>query len=154
MKKVPSKKRELKSEQKISAEKEKLKRIEELHKTDREASIKGDFATLITLLTDDCVLLPPDSAPIAGKNAINRYFDEQKVLLSGIEITEYTHDFQEINIFGNLAYEWGYFSNTAKPAGGGDAIKGSGKLFRILKLQDDGSWKVSRSIWNVDTKPE
>jgi ketosteroid isomerase-like protein len=139
---------------KAHSEQEKLAEIEKLHKTDREASLKGDFPTLITLLTDDCVLLPPDSAPIAGKNAIQKYFDAQKDLLLGIEITEYVHDFQEIKIFGKWAYEWGYFSNTARPAGGGDPIKGSGILFRILALQDDGSWKVARSIWNIDSDSE
>ncbi len=132
----------------------KLPEIGKLHKMDREASLKGDFSTLITLLTDDCVLLPPDSAPIAGKDAIQKYFDEQKELLRGIEITEYKHDFQEIKILGDWAYEWGYFSNTARPTGGGELIKGKGKLFRILELQENGSWKVYRSIWNIDTDPE
>jgi len=136
------------------AEQENIAEIENLHKEDREASLKGDFATLLTLLTDDCVLLPPDRAPIAGKNAIREYFDEQKELLRGIEITEYKHDFQEIKIFGNWTYEWGYFSNTARPTGGGELIKGKGKLFRILELQGDGSWKVARSIWNIGSEPE
>jgi ketosteroid isomerase-like protein len=148
MKKENSGKKEQYSEQKYLAE------IEKLHKTDRAASIKGDFSTLISLLTDDCVLLPPDSPPIAGKEAILEYFDAQKDLLRGIEITEYVHDFQEIKIFGKWAYEWGYFSNTARPSGGGELIKGKGKLFRILELQDDSSWKVFRSIWNIDTDSE
>jgi uncharacterized protein (TIGR02246 family) len=124
--------------------------IEKLHKADREASLNGDLATLITLMTDDCVLLPPGKPPIVGKDAIQEYFNEQKEQLRDIEITEYIHDFQEIKICGNWAYEWGYFSNTAKPVDGGEIIKGRGKLFRILKLQEDGSWKVSRSIWNID----
>ena len=154
MKKDYHVKKKKSAEQERFSEKENLIGIEKLHKIDREASLKGDFATLITLMTDDCVLLPPDSAPITGKEAIQEYFDKQKELLRGIEITEYTHDFQEIKIFSNWAYEWGYFSNTAKPPDGDELIKGSGKLFRILCLQDDGSWKVSRSIWNIDTKPE
>ena len=134
-----------------SSEQEKLAEIEKLHMKDKEASLKGDFAILITLLTDDCALLPPDRPPIMGKDAISEYFDEQKELLREVEISEYKHDFQEIKIFGDWAYEWGNFSSTAKPANGGDFIKGKGKLFRILELQNDGSWKVARSIWNVDT---
>lgn len=136
------------------SDQKKLAEIERLHQTDREASIKGDFATLITLMTDDCVLLPPDRPPIAGKDAIQKYFDEQKKLLRGIEIKEYTHDFQEIKICGNGAYEWGYFSNTAKLSDGEELIKVSGKIFRILELQNDGSWKVARSIWNIDQDTE
>jgi ketosteroid isomerase-like protein len=138
-------------EQKQHSEQEQLAAIKTLHKTDREASLKGDFTTLITLLTDDCVLIPPDKPPISGKDAIQKYFDEQKKLLSEIEITEYTHDFQEIKIRGNWAYEWGYFSNTAKSKVSGELIRSSGKLFRIIEHQEDGSWKVARSIWNIDS---
>jgi ketosteroid isomerase-like protein len=144
-------KKEIAGKNKSHSERENLAQIEALHKRDKEASLKGDFATLVTLLTDDCTLLPPNSPPIVGKDAIQEYFDEQKELLRGIEITEYEHDFQEIKICGHWAYEWGYFSNTAKPVDGGDLIKGSGKLCRILKLQEDGSWKVARSIWNIDS---
>ena len=32
-----------------------------------------------------------------------------------IEITEYKHDFQEIKICDNWAYQWSYFSNMARP---------------------------------------
>ena len=136
------------------SDQKKLAGIEKLHKTDREASLKGDFAILMTLLTDDCILLPPNREPISGKDAIQEYFQEQKKQLQGIKIIKYEHDFQEIRIFNNWAFEWGYFSSAARPTGGGDLIKGSGKLFRILKLQDDGLWKVARSIWNIDTKAE
>ena len=141
-------------EQEKIEEVERLAEIKKLHKTDREASIKGDLSTLITLLTDDCMLLPPDSPPIAGKDNIKNFFDEQKALLKDIEITEYVHDFQEIKILGDWAYEWCYFSNMAQPKDGGKIISGKGKLFRILELQEDGSWKVARSIWNIDQDPE
>lgn len=128
--------------------------IEKLHEIDQEASQRGDFDTLITLMTDDCILLPPARPPIKGKDAIRKYMQDQKEQLDAIEIIEYSHDFQEIKILGKWAFEWGYFSNTAKPKGEEGLIKGSGKLFRILELQEDGSWKVSRSIWNIDSEPE
>jgi ketosteroid isomerase-like protein len=104
-------------------------------------------------MTDDCVLLPPDGPPIEGIDDIKKHFEEQKEFLSGIEIIEYVHDFKEVKILGDWAYEWCYFSNTAQPKDGGELIKGSGKLFRILCLQDDASWKVTRSIWNIDKDP-
>jgi ketosteroid isomerase-like protein len=131
-------------------EQEMLDEIERLHETDQAASKKGDFATLITLLADGCVLLPPGRPPIIGKDAIWKYFQEQKEQLCNIEIIEYMHDFQEIKICGKWAFEWGSFSNAARPAGGGEVIRGKGKLFRILERQENGSWKVSRSIWNSD----
>ncbi len=134
---------------KTPPEQESLAAIEKLHKIDQEASKRGDFDTLLTLMTDDCVLLPPERPPIKGKDAIREYIQGQKEQLHNIEITEYSHDFQEIKILGDWAYEWGYFSNAARAAG--ETIRERGKLFRILRRQEDGAWKVSRSIWNNDT---
>ncbi len=42
----------------------------------------------------------------------------------------------------------------ARPVTGEELIKGKDKLFRIIERQDDGSWKVARSIWNIDSEPE
>ena len=37
-----------------------LKSIEELHSKDKQAYMNGDFETLLTLFTDDGILIPPE----------------------------------------------------------------------------------------------
>ena len=70
--------------------------------------------------------------------------------LKDYTLIDYNHDFKEIKIIGEYAYEWGIYSGTYASKKNGNKISGSGKLMRILKQQKDGSWKVSRSIWTVD----
>jgi uncharacterized protein (TIGR02246 family) len=127
-----------------------LKTIEELHKKDKQASMNGDLETLLTLFTDDGILIPPESEIIEGKEALRNMLKQNFELHQDYITTEYNQDFKEIKILGRYAYEWGTYSGKYKSKDDGKEITGSGKLMRILKLQADGSWRVHRTIWTVD----
>jgi uncharacterized protein (TIGR02246 family) len=127
-----------------------LKTIEELHKKDKQASMNGDLETLLTLFTDDGILIPPEGEIIEGKEALRNMLKQNFELHQDYIITEYNQDFKEIKILGQYAYEWGTYSGKYESKDDGKEITGSGKLMRILKLQADGSWKVHRTIWTVD----
>ncbi|MGD2146356.1 MAG: SgcJ/EcaC family oxidoreductase [Anaerolineae bacterium] len=127
-----------------------LRCIEELHKRDMAASKARDTATLLSLCTDDCVMLPPGEDPIVGRDAIRASLEQDTVQEQDYRITEYVHKFEEVKVLGGWAYEWGIFSAAAEPVRGGREIRSSGKILRILRRQPDGTWKVSRSIWNND----
>ena len=124
--------------------------IEELHKKDMKAAKEGDFETLSSLMTDDCIIIPPNEEPLRGKKTIQENLKKQLEQQKNYKVTEYIHSFEEVKIIGEWAYEWGAYRGTVVPAAGGEPITESGKLFRILKRQPDGSWKVARAIWNVD----
>jgi ketosteroid isomerase-like protein len=52
-------------------------------------------------------------------------------------------EIQDVQIAGDWAFEWGYFSmkeNTAE----GKVSTGQGKVLRVLHRQADGSWKFAR----------
>lgn len=127
-----------------------LKSIEELHKKDKQASMSGDLETLLTLFTDDGILIPPEGEIIEGKEALRNVLKQNFELHQDYIITEYDQDFKEIKVLDQYAYEWGIYSGKYKSKDDGQEITGSGKLMRILKLQADGSWKVHRTIWTVD----
>jgi ketosteroid isomerase-like protein len=50
--------------------------------------------------------------------------------------------------------DWGYATGTytfeMTPKKGGAPIKGFGKFLTILEKQKDGSWKISRDIFNYN----
>lgn len=71
-------------------------------------------------------------------------------LLKEYRLVEYNQDFKEISILGEYAYEWGYYSGEYVSKKDSQEVTGSGKLMRILKLEKDGAWRVSRSIWTAD----
>lgn len=130
--------------------KHELDAIEELHKKDKMASLNGDIEELLSLFTDDGIVIPPEGEIIKGKENLRKMLVQNRDQLKEYKLTEYLHDFKEIKVIGEYAYEWGTYSGKYKLKKGHEEIKGSGKLLRILVKQKDGSWKVSRSIWNVE----
>jgi len=128
----------------------KLKAIQELHKKDKIASLAGDIETLLSLFTDDGIIIPDQGDIIQGKTNLKHFLEENNKILETHDLVEYNHDFQEIQIMGEYAYEWGYYSGKYIVKESGEEITGGGKLMRILALQKDRSWKVTRSIWTVD----
>jgi uncharacterized protein (TIGR02246 family) len=122
--------------------------IKTLHETDMAAAKIHDINTLITLMTDDCILLPPGQEPIRGRDAILKFMQEQLSENQKYEIIEYDQNFEEVKIIGDWAYEWATFHGTYHLKSGGPNLYERSKLFRILRRQPDGSWKVARSIWH------
>jgi uncharacterized protein (TIGR02246 family) len=130
--------------------KEDLAQIEKLHEMDMKASKEQNYDTLLSLCTQDCVMLPADQEPIIGIEAIKKWMKQNQAASENLQVTEYIQDFKEIKIIGDWAFEWGTYQGEAISMEGGETIKQSGKLMRILKRQPDGSWVVARSIWNTD----
>jgi ketosteroid isomerase-like protein len=80
----------------------------------------------------------------ANRAAILRLRDESR----GFQITDYILSFNEVKIVGDWAFEWGTYSGTVKPVDGGDAIRTTGNLIRVLKRDSDGSWKIARAMYD------
>lgn len=135
-------------------EQEALAGIKELHQKDIKASKAKDFDTLLSLWTDDGVLLEPGKTPVIGKEALKAYMDEQAKISQTYEIKKYEHKWGEIKVTGDWAFEWGFFDAEAEMKESGEIIKQRGKLLRILKKQKDGSWKCARAIGSYDEPSE
>jgi uncharacterized protein (TIGR02246 family) len=125
-----------------------LTAIQKLHETDMAAAKIHDINTLITLITDDCILLPPGQEPIRDRDAIWKFMQEQLPESQKYEITEYVQNFEEIKIIDDWAFEWATFHGTYHLKSGGTDLHERSRLFRILRRQSDGSWKVARAIWH------
>lgn len=129
-----------------------LAAIEELHQKDQLASLNGDLETLLSLFTEDGILIPPEGKIIQGREELKEMLLGNQNQFKDYKIIEYVHDFKEVKVIGDYAYEWGTYKGKYKSRETDEEITGSGKLLRILVRQKDGSWKVSRSIWNVENK--
>ena len=70
--------------------------------------------------------------------------------LESPEIVEYVPDIQEVKVLGDHAYQWGTYHYTVRKREGGETVRTSGKLMRILQRQPDGSWKIYRGMSTVD----
>jgi uncharacterized protein (TIGR02246 family) len=125
-----------------------MQAIETLHEADQAASRVFDFQALLTLWTEDGVLLEPGKEPVIGIEALKKYMQTNEQTPRDYEILEYRHDFQEVRILGDWAYEWGTFEGMVRILSTGEKQKSRARLLRILKKMEDGSWKCARAIWH------
>lgn len=122
-----------------------MKKIVQLECRDAQAAQINDVDTLISLWTDDGVLLMPGANPVVGKPSIRRLLETQKQQSAGIKTVSYDEDWTERRTNGNAAWEWGSISVSIELP---DGRRMSQKAFmlRILSRQPDGTWKFARAI--------
>jgi ketosteroid isomerase-like protein len=124
-----------------------LEAIKELHRRDVAATLAGSVDTLKALMDSECLVFPPDSEPEAGQGYLDRVCAVPASSESQAEILELKQDWEELRIFGDLAYELGTVSYTVRTAE--DAvISETQRLMRILRRQSDGTWRVYRAMWH------
>ncbi len=106
----------------------------------------SDTEALLSLYTDDPILMPQGQPVVIGKNAIRSvyqsFFNEFTVKGKGKVV--------EVVVSGDLGYFWSSYTLTATPKAGGEQIKDEGKSVFIVRRQDNNSWKITRLIDNSD----
>lgn len=127
-----------------------LRSIEELHRRDMAAVLAGDAETLISLWSDDLVSLPPSGPIRRGREENEIGLRESMRRSSDFVPLDYVLDFEEVRVLGDHAFEWGTYRGAMRPASGGEPVRISGKLMRILARQADGSWRIARTIFTSD----
>ena len=129
----------------LGASAEDLAAIGRVHREYVAAHNASDADRLVALFTDDAVLMPMDEPSLSGKQAIREHYEEffdQNP--SAIELSPI-----ETRVAGDWAFER-IQVKVALPDGGGDSRHADVKYLWILQRQPDGSWKISRAIYNLD----
>ena len=63
----------------------------------------------------------------------------------------YKPDVKDIQLAGDWAFEWGYFTAAAQDVTG-KTVSMRGKQLRVMKRQSDGSWKFARVMGVLDSR--
>ena len=105
----------------------------------------GEFENLKSLMDEQCIVLPPDSEPESGHAFLDRAADSSKDAKSQGQILELTQDWEELQVFGDFAYERGIVRYTVRDVDG-QIVRETQRLMRILRRQDDDSWRVYRAM--------
>ena len=110
-----------------------------------EAMKANDPVALSHLVTDDVVLMPPHTEPVVGRQGVIDWFATvvSQARTKSVNILQ-----REVTVIGELAIERGSFTWTVAPALGGSEIDDHGNFLAVWQRQSDGSWKVTRNIWN------
>src|SRR5215469_8639908 len=106
--------------------------IEKLHEDDLTATIARDADALTALLDDDVVLLQPGAPAIVGKAAFHDFIKKVIDKSSSVKVVKYVPDIRDIQVAGNVAYEWGYFDAVQKSSEQQAPARLRAKLLRVM----------------------
>lgn len=107
----------------------------------------GDPQAIAPLYTDDVVEMAPDGPVIRGPAAV---VEAVAAFLSQFSTTPtQTATVDEVSVHGDVAFARGTWSVRHTPEGGPEQAM-TGKWLTVHRRQDDGSWKISRWIWNQE----
>ncbi len=118
------------------AERADVAAIEDYNRRLAAATSNGDLTALEQLIAVDHVTLPPDQAPVVGRDASIAIMRDA---LERFRVTE-IHRATKTEVASTLAYQWGEFSVSLVAKSGGQTISRSGKYLRVYRRCADRSW--------------
>ena len=110
----------------------------------RSGWLAGDAAALMSLYSDDPVLMPQGQPAVIGKEAIRPLYE---AVLNEVAIRS-EGTLMEVEASGDWGYFWSTYKLKATPKAGGAPIESEGKSLFIVKRQASGAWKIARLIDN------
>lgn len=111
---------------------------------------KGDSAAYGPMIADDAILMQPDGPLLQGRDAIvanmTKSYDTTKA--------QQTATVDEVIVTGGHAYVRGTWNLNPMAAAGADTKAMNGKWSVLYQRSADGTWLVSRWMWNQDAAPK
>lgn len=100
----------------------------------------GDYEAVASLYTANAVRHPPASPTVSGYDAILTFL--QANAGATVELA-----FGGSEMAGNMLSSWGTYEIYSESADGTGLVQ-SGPWMNIAKKGEDGTWKITRDIWN------
>jgi uncharacterized protein (TIGR02246 family) len=129
------------------------KAIADLQRRNIEANMALDTEKLLALRTDDVVYLVPGRAPLVGQDAVRKYLEEIRGQLANWDMLGYEENWQEVQVVGDFAFEWGTADIRARREGERRESGAVRNVMQVLRRQPDGDWKIARTVWNIQSPP-
>jgi uncharacterized protein (TIGR02246 family) len=106
--------------------------------------------SLMVLMADDVVLMPPGETVLKGKEAVRNWYDR---LLTQLRTDDLMITDREVLIGGEWATELATFEWTLIPVGGGAPVTDRGTYVQVWRREADGRWLFARELWNSTVPP-
>ena len=119
-----------------------------------EACQKMDNPAAAALWADDGADLLPGMPPMVGKAKISEWLNGLTHQLAGAKMVYCTVDWRDVQLHGDLAYEWGINRQKIDFPPPKKSFEGEGKIVLILKRQSDGSWRIALESWNANPQAQ
>ena len=114
----------------------------------------GDAECIISMMTDDAVIMVPNEPVQEGKQASAEFLRGMLGWMIESLDRHIGYVSSEMRVIGDHAFDRGTFAFTATPKSGGDTTQAQGKYFWLYSRDGDGSWKLARMIVSLDDPPE
>ena len=108
----------------------------------------GDADSGKDLFMPDGVFMPPGSPSQVGDKAIRAFLD---TLWSRGEAVDYNFDPVEVVVLNGWAFARVETTGTWKSKDSGTSWKIDSKSLFILRRTDEGTWKIARLMWNMNS---
>lgn len=118
--------------------------IRAFYETWTERLLEADFEGMAELYTDDAVVMPQNHPVVKGREQLLEF------MRAFPRVTHAEFEADEIGGYGELAYVTGRYAMTLEPEGAPEPVEDRGKFIEIRRKQPDGSWLLSRDIFNSD----
>ena len=106
--------------------------------------------SLLALMGEDVVIMPPNEAILRGKAAVRGWYEQ---FLKQWRTSKLTITNREVLIGGDWATEVAVFEWELIPAGGGTPITDRGSYIQVWHHEPDDQWLFSREVWNSSAPP-
>jgi ketosteroid isomerase-like protein len=113
---------------------------------DREIALvaTGSPDSLITVVTSDGELMPPNEPAVRGHDALKKW--AEAMFSQGSLSGRYTSS--DVTVSGDLAVVRYTGELTMTPKSGGAPVTERMKGIHVMKRQPDGTWKIAQDVWN------
>jgi uncharacterized protein (TIGR02246 family) len=101
--------------------------------------------SLLALMTDDVVIMPPHEPVLRGKAAVRAWYDN---FLTQMRTSSLTVSNREVLLGKDWATEVAGFEWALVPAAGGEPLIDHGSYMQVWHRGPDGRWLFSREVWN------
>ncbi len=118
-----------------------LASIRQIYRTMAETTLNGDWDGWASILEEHAVVVPPNQEPVAGRGTLRDWIEGFGTFISH-DITPH-----EIEGRGDLAFVR-LRADVEVRLEDGSVVTDHARGMNILRRQSDGSWKLSRMLWN------
>ena len=122
--------------------------IDEFNRRFIAACRSMDQKAALELWAEDGVDLLPGMEPMIGKSTIAQWLNGLDEQMKGARVTQCDVDWQQINVAGGVAYEWGINTQTVSVADKPEPFRNRGKITLSLRRQAEGDWRLALESWN------
>lgn len=126
-----------------------VRAIQDIHYRWLSEERQGNPVGVLQWCTEDVRWIPPDSPLLAGKEAIRKWLESDKVEIKSLEVANL-----QIHGSGSLAYKTGDYSTSYVEPHSSEIYRVSGTHLWVLHKSSDQEWQVAVVAWNSTEEPE